>query len=82
MNILYHCPGSILHNHYFPSTNLATVQQHTLNFLHFDAAIDIIVIMCNKNLGPTAMRRDVYITEFLRQHLENDEGAYKRLEFR
>jgi len=46
---------NLIHARHTPSTNLTAIQSQILNHLQSQSSIDIIILMCNKNLGPAAM---------------------------
>ena len=57
------------------ATNLST---HQFNILkHLRSNKQIIVLICDKNLGPAVMSRETYIKETLCQHLQDKKGTYR-----
>ena len=59
------------------ATNLSKHQFNILN--HLRSNKDIIIIQCDKNLGPGVMQRETYIREILRQHLQDGKGTYRQI---
>ena len=59
------------------ATNLSKHQFNILN--HLRSNKDIIIIQCDKNLGPGVMQRETYIREMLRQHLQDGKGTYRQI---
>ena len=59
------------------ATNLSKHQYNILN--HLRSNKDIIVLICDKNLGPSVMQRETYIKEVLRQHLQDKDSTYKQI---
>ena len=59
------------------ATNLSKHQFNILN--HLRSNKELIIIQCDKNLGPGVMQRETYIREVLRQHLQDGKGTYRQI---
>ena len=59
------------------ATNLSKHQFNILN--HLPSNRDIIILMCDKNLGPAMMERERYIKKLLEQHLKDKNETYWQL---
>ena len=60
-----------------PATNLTTSQLSIMSSIKKDP--NLIVLMCDKGLGPAVMIRSTYISEMLRQHLQDKHKTYKKM---
>lgn len=59
-----------------PCTNLTALQQSHISLLRNNR--DFVILMCDKNLGPAIMERDIYIQNVLNEHLL-DSNTYMNL---
>ena len=59
------------------SSNLNTIQKNILNSIWNNK--DIVILVCDKNLGPAVMSRTTYIKEVLNQHLEDKAKTYRKM---
>jgi len=60
-----------------PATNLSTRQLHQLSPLRHK--MEIVIVICYKNLDPVIIDRGAYIKSVLAQHLQDNKGTYRRI---
>ena len=59
------------------ATNLSKHQYNILN--HLRSNKHLIILICDKNLGPAVMNRSTYIAAVLSQHLQDNKGTYRQV---